>query len=401
MKKILVVGNGFDLAHGLPTKYNDFLYFLVLCIDAFSDWKKLDGDDGNQKYYECEQVAIHNILQNDSENDSVKKIFDENRKNIEKILKSKSMKNHFSENDLLKYMICVYANKQNFNCEFQWIDVEDELMRFVKYFNVSNIIHVGNKIYLEPKINGKTFYCMDISQHLETLSDIPKDKLKSKVFEYIFKNLEQFSSLLKMYLKLVMDKFHAKNELHFKFSSNVQNDFYFSHIISFNYTNTSTIYNSKAKIYYVNGCLKDKNIILGIENPFSSDSNEYLDDNVHLFFKNVQRILYDFKYKHNTWFKKSNNDFYPKYGDLKIKDKSRDVYIVGHSLALSDKYILLDIFEQSDNITIFYYNDDDKKSKITNLYKILGDEKFYKYVNNNSAKHKIVLKSQSSIELKS
>lgn len=26
--KILVIGNGFDLAHGLPTKYGDFLEFI-------------------------------------------------------------------------------------------------------------------------------------------------------------------------------------------------------------------------------------------------------------------------------------------------------------------------------------------------------------------------------------
>ena len=25
---ILIIGNGFDLAHGLPTKYNDFLKFI-------------------------------------------------------------------------------------------------------------------------------------------------------------------------------------------------------------------------------------------------------------------------------------------------------------------------------------------------------------------------------------
>jgi hypothetical protein len=27
---ILVVGNGFDLAHGLPTKYSDFLEFIKI-----------------------------------------------------------------------------------------------------------------------------------------------------------------------------------------------------------------------------------------------------------------------------------------------------------------------------------------------------------------------------------
>ena len=33
---ILVIGNGFDLAHGLPTKYTDFLKF----IDVFFEYKK-------------------------------------------------------------------------------------------------------------------------------------------------------------------------------------------------------------------------------------------------------------------------------------------------------------------------------------------------------------------------
>lgn len=28
MMNILIIGNGFDLAHGLPTKYGDFLIFV-------------------------------------------------------------------------------------------------------------------------------------------------------------------------------------------------------------------------------------------------------------------------------------------------------------------------------------------------------------------------------------
>ena len=30
---ILVIGNGFDLAHDLPTKYNDFLEFVELFLN--------------------------------------------------------------------------------------------------------------------------------------------------------------------------------------------------------------------------------------------------------------------------------------------------------------------------------------------------------------------------------
>ena len=404
MKKFLVVGNGFDLAHNLPTKYSDFLYFLVLCIDCASDWENWISYD-TQNNYRLEKSAFYNILHNPLNKVAVKDIFDENIDLIKQTLQSELIKN-FLNNDLLKYFICVYASKLDLNYDFQWIDVEDELMNFVIDFNKTNNISVRSIIYLNiiyqerEKIILKNFYCKDIARYLKTLSNIPADKVKSKVFEYIFRQLEQFSALLKFYLQLIMNKFHKENKLYFKFSSDVDDHFYFSHIISFNYTNTSKIYNPDAKIYYVNGSLKYDNIILGFENPFSSASQEYCDDNVHLFFKNVQRILYDFKYKHNRWFESKKNDFYLEDIGKKGNDNLREVYMVGHSLTLSDKFILLDIIEQSDKITIYYFNDNDKKSKITNLYKILGDEKFYKYVNNNSAKHKIILKPQSEIELK-
>lgn len=46
-KKILIIGNGFDLTHGLPTRYSDFLNFIELIQKlnkpgygkrAFDDW---------------------------------------------------------------------------------------------------------------------------------------------------------------------------------------------------------------------------------------------------------------------------------------------------------------------------------------------------------------------------
>ena len=47
---ILVLGNGFDLAHGLPTKYTDFLKFVevikqVVEVDSANDWESLDWKD--------------------------------------------------------------------------------------------------------------------------------------------------------------------------------------------------------------------------------------------------------------------------------------------------------------------------------------------------------------------
>lgn len=34
--RVLIVGNGFDLAHGMPTKYTDFLYFVSLSLRFYN-----------------------------------------------------------------------------------------------------------------------------------------------------------------------------------------------------------------------------------------------------------------------------------------------------------------------------------------------------------------------------
>lgn len=36
--KILIIGNGFDLAHGLPTKYTDFLQICSIVKTAKVSW---------------------------------------------------------------------------------------------------------------------------------------------------------------------------------------------------------------------------------------------------------------------------------------------------------------------------------------------------------------------------
>lgn len=39
---ILVIGNGFDLAHGLPTSYKEFLKFVLESADMCSRFQKMD-----------------------------------------------------------------------------------------------------------------------------------------------------------------------------------------------------------------------------------------------------------------------------------------------------------------------------------------------------------------------
>ena len=55
MNRIVLIGNGFDLAHGLPTKYEDFINdywegFMNLCI----------GQDGEIKISVANKYVQHN-----------------------------------------------------------------------------------------------------------------------------------------------------------------------------------------------------------------------------------------------------------------------------------------------------------------------------------------------------
>jgi len=67
-KKILILGNGFDLAHKLPTKYSDFLEFCVIIreICSFSGSEK-EFDRiciiGNWKY-DVSKMKVFKILKN-------------------------------------------------------------------------------------------------------------------------------------------------------------------------------------------------------------------------------------------------------------------------------------------------------------------------------------------------
>ena len=66
---ILVIGNGFDLAHGLPTKYTDFLKFVevinqVIEIKNNDDISNLDWRGINQQIKELIKINMGNVRNN-------------------------------------------------------------------------------------------------------------------------------------------------------------------------------------------------------------------------------------------------------------------------------------------------------------------------------------------------
>ena len=411
---ILVVGNGFDLAHDLPTRYSDFLDFMTLYITKnYPGWQKLGTDpfhDGNN-YFQCYNSIIADALRKISKNSKVRILFN-NYEEIfkELMLKEKSLEK-FYLNSFFRYCLGVYSYKKNFDSEFNWVDIEEEISHFLISFQSKSFTKASLKstsIQL-PFIYGDSytiipFFIPTVYQALKS-KNIPMELLRKEIFTCLFEELEAFSLILKIYLKVVSE--YSKEHLEKKFQINAENAFEategicINRIVSFNYTDTVKIYTPNAPVHFVNGNLNNSKIILGIENPVPEpEKNNSNVDDIAFFFKNVQRVLYNMFYDYRNWIPYTN----PFVVENEDKSKSNvytgtNIYIIGHSLAVSDKYILTDLMTDVNTVTIYYHDKKDMEDKIRNLYKILGDLKFSQHVNNNTARPFIKLVNQSEITI--
>lgn len=107
---ILIIGNGFDIAHGLPTKYIDFLEF-VNVIKQILNTKKLD------------EINWRNI------HPEVKYIIKQNTGNIRNNLFSQSV----MWSDLLDNNVWIdYFLQNDMHGKENWIDFESEISDIIK-----------------------------------------------------------------------------------------------------------------------------------------------------------------------------------------------------------------------------------------------------------------------------
>ena len=405
---ILIVGNGFDLAHGLPTKYSDFLDFITLYITKYhSDWVRwglVDDDDNDESKWKNRRWSFYHTVLESLKSDvsaQTKKLFDKHGDDFHALLTSEDSLKNFQYNSFLRYCLHEYSykktlNRETLNRDFNWIDVEDEIQRFILALEpeiktlseLKNIsVRVRNCINYE-NVDAKLFFIPTITDALIS-KNIPDEYLKQAVFGLLFGELEKFNTLLNLYLKTTMKTLNKKDK-RFLINSHVTNvsqgikcGIKIDHVLSFNYTDTAEMYVPKENISFINGSLDSSKIILGIENPDLSKTSEFCKDNMHLFFKNTQRVLYNSSREYEKWV---------------TVLKNTDLHIIGHSLAVSDKYILVGLMLGANKVTIYYHSETDRQRKIANLYQLLGDEIFSKHVGNKYARPYILLSSLDELK---
>ncbi|WP_157958495.1 AbiH family protein [Flavobacterium tibetense] len=347
----MIIGNGFDLAHGLPTRYSDFI----------------------EDYWRNVKDSNHNGLVSFNLDNFVEF---KNHKNIDELIDEIAKIKNIYKRDGIE----VYKIKENptplANNRIQIINYKNKFFKLMSSESIENWVDIKNLYYktLKERAKGELQnqnYILGIKQLNEDFEEI-KNLFESyliRVFEESYnwekiKNDEIIQNLIED-TKFNDFSFDIKQEEYFNNLDNfsIEN----TTLLSFNYTKTvfdysEEILKSKFDIYYnyIHGKIdsKDLPIIFGFGDEMDKEYQliEDIDDNEYL--KNFKSIQY---LEHSNY--KNLYSF--------IESGPFQVFIMGHSCGLSDRTLLSTIFENENclSMKVFYYQYLDKQTnKIKDNY---------------------------------
>lgn len=360
---ILVIGNGFDLYHKLPTRYTDFLTF-ARYWDCFKE---------NYDFYICDNEKnkednIHPIEQFNVRLNEYGKITKETMEDFAKYAICYDFSHLQYLNDNLNSNAWIkYFSHINFK-KIGWIDFEHEMEKVLlivesyyseeitKYLNkipnnwlpdrMSYIIECfGNKAKSPFKnLNNRTLSSKDIEL------DILRNQ-KLALLDAMKHEMDVLNQCLYYYLTEFISRIKCN-----VYSQQIK-DLRNVYLLNFNYTYTYHAVYGKNNIlehHPIHGELRANDLVLGI----SDDAFTNLD---YVYFqKYFQRI------------QKRTGSFYKEWIPIEhesLDDENVTVHIIGHSLDKTDKGILKDIFLSSfvKKIYIYYHNQLAYESQVINL----------------------------------
>lgn len=348
---ILVLGNGFDIAHKLPTKYQDFLRF-VECYES----NLADKSEGIREF----------VFKLKSEDTEV-------AKEVEDLLNKK--------NGLLDYFLSLYEKRCSEGKD-GWIDFEQEIAQIIKELEYLRTINTQNGLFDEESFMRRdriiNKMSLIIRYDINKQRSINRRNFSEADLEYskecLYQNLCDITRLLEIYLVEYIEKLEIKVRIpEIEHLENVYK------VISFNYTDTyRKLYGNESVEYcFIHGKANNDsnvekcNLVLGID--------EYLDDtkkdqdNKFLWFKKFyQRIYKETSSVYIDWL-----DSHSHSNNMMCKSSPviLDIYFYGHSIDVTDRDVLNRlIMHKNSKIHIFYHDKDAMAKQISNLVKIIGEE---------------------------
>lgn len=429
MNRIILIGNGFDLAHGLPTRYKDF-------IDDF--WRRqlreIGTKIGVEKRTEWENSFISikvkprerfvDIYTNDLTSFLINNNIDASYEDIEVAIQS-------FEERMPRYTIDFYIKNKflehitRLSGSLEWVDIENEYHRFLCSF-------LNNSLQSEIS---------DIDEY-ETVEELNSDfaQIKNELETHLIRTLEESKiEAIDEIKKIIYADFRARdltskglevlvNEEYYKISADIdlgepykaarlydssypymkeeikksiksdlldedESKEYYSPsprdllFLNFNYTNLEKLYLDREseinqEVIHIHGELDtpDNPIIFGYGDEIGEEYTqlEKLNDNHYL--ENIKSIRY------------LEADSYKRLLNF-IESGEYQIFIFGHSCGNSDRTLLNTLFEHQNcvSVKVYYHQEEEKKDNFSDVVRNIS-----RNFNNKAAmREKVVNKNHS------
>lgn len=362
MNRLIIIGNGFDMAHGLKTSYKDFInWYMNQRVQNLADEPTTESADALCSYTIDQSASFYNHT-------SWKELIyykSFKTKNWENFVNQYSQYFTFKKSPFLETILQSIDTKG-------WVDIENDY-----YQLLTKKIKNPNCNYTIEELNEQlSFLQQKLIEYLNAISiDKEKQNILDKMIEYFDPADFAIGSKKKAMDYLGLDRnISSIKEIHdpkVKIDKLIPQRFM---LLSFNYTKTARLYaiDDRFECNYIHGQLEEpEHIIFGYGDELDKNFQQILDMNDNRLLNNIKSIKY------------LETGHYRRLLEF-LMAAPFQVFIMGHSCGNSDRTLLNTIFEHENCISIkpFYHKDENGKDnymEITqNIYRNFTDMKSFR-----------------------
>lgn len=339
MNRLVLIGNGFDIAHGLHTSYKNFIcwYWLQWGNRLLSGKNKTESD-GLCSFILRDNIEVPNwgyIWGSYYQRENPLKPWDANE--IIQMAMNDRKLCEWKMEPLLNRITKSFATKK-------WVDIEND------YYSLLTEEKITMKGYIIPnykELNNQLDYIrlklidyLKIENEKDTVSI---NEVEDKIYQPIRKREVALASKVKM-----------------NYRNSEVNSISKIMLLNFNYTKTPELYKSKRKnvsINYIHGRIDiPDSVIFGYGDELDSSFQKLKDYNNNECLRYIKSIRY------------LESDNYRKMLEF-IESAPFQVCIMGHSCGNSDRTLLNTLFEHRNCVSVkpYYYIDKDGKDNYLDL----------------------------------
>lgn len=346
MNRLIIIGNGFDMAHGLKTSYKDFInWYMNQRVQKLADEPTTESADALCSYTIDRDVSSYYT--------SWEELIDYKSlktKNWEDFVNQYSQYFTFKKSPFLETILQSIDTKG-------WVDIENDYYQLL----TRNIEDPRCDYTIEELNEQLALLQQKLIEYLNAISiNKERQNILDKMIEYFDPADFAIGSKKKAMDYLGLDRnISSIKEIHdpkVKIDKLIPQRFM---LLSFNYTKTARLYaiDDRFECNYIHGQLEEpEHIIFGYGDELDKNFQHILDMNDQRYLKNIKSIRY------------SETGHYRKLQEFLMATPFQ-VFIMGHSCGNSDRTLLNTIFEHKNCISIkpFYHIGEDGKDNYIEL----------------------------------